>query len=47
LPDIFNKYESAHDELECLDDADYTVDMEEFENHYYQVEAKFNEFYIP
>jgi hypothetical protein len=26
LPDIFNKYESAQDELECLDEADYSLD---------------------
>ena len=25
LPDIFNKYESAQDELECLDETDYTL----------------------
>ena len=25
LPDIFNKYESAQDELECLDEADYSL----------------------
>jgi len=31
LPEIFNKYESAQDELECLDEADYTLDGEEFE----------------
>jgi len=47
LPDIFNKYESAQDELVCLDEADYTVDTKEFENQYYQVEAKFNELLHP
>jgi len=26
LPSIFNKYESAQDELECLDEADYSLE---------------------
>jgi len=26
LPSMFNKYESAQDELECLDEADYSLD---------------------
>ena len=43
LPDIFNKYESAQGELECLREADYTGDREEFEIQYYQVEAKISE----
>ena len=47
LLDIFSKYESAQDELECLDDADHTSDREDFENQYYQVEAKFNELLHP
>ena len=47
MPIIFNKYESAQDELECLDEADYSVDKEEFEIQYYQVEAKFNEHLHP
>ena len=47
LPDIFNKYESAQDELECLDEADCPLDREEFENQYYQVETKFNELLHP
>ena len=33
----------AQDELECLNEADYTLDREEFENQYYQAEARFNE----
>ena len=37
LLDIFSKYESAQDELECLDDADHTSDREDFENQYYLV----------
>ena len=47
LPDIFNKYESAQDELECLDEADYTLDREEYETQYYQLKAKFNEILHP
>ena len=47
VPSILNKYESAQDELECLDEADYSLDGEEFENQYYQVEAKFNEILHP
>ena len=35
------------EELECLDDADYSLDREEFENQYCQVEAKFNELLHP
>ena len=29
LPSILNKFESAQDELECLDDADYSLEREE------------------
>jgi DNA repair exonuclease SbcCD ATPase subunit len=47
LPSILSKYESAQDELECLDEADYSLDREEFENRYYQVEAKFIELLHP
>jgi DNA repair exonuclease SbcCD ATPase subunit len=47
LPSILNKFESAQDELECLDEADYTLDREEFEIQYYQVEARFNELLHP
>jgi hypothetical protein len=46
-PSILSKYESAQDELECLDEADYSLDREEFETQYYQVEAKFNEILHP
>jgi hypothetical protein len=47
LPSIISKYESAQDELECLDEADYSIDREEFKNQYYQAEAKFNELLHP
>jgi hypothetical protein len=46
LPSILNKYESAQKELECLDEADYSLDRE-FETQYYQVKAKFNEILHP
>ena len=47
LPSILNKYESAQDELESLDEADYALDREEFENQYYQVEDNFNDILHP
>jgi hypothetical protein len=47
LPSILSKYESTQDELECLDEADYSLDREEFETQYYLVEAKFNEILHP
>jgi len=37
-----NKHESAQDEVECLDEADYSLERKEFENQYYQVENNFN-----
>jgi DNA repair exonuclease SbcCD ATPase subunit len=47
LSSILNKFEVAQDELECLDDADYSLNREEFETQYYQVDAKFNELLHP
>ena len=47
LPSSLNNFESAQDELECLDETDYTLDREEFENQYYHVEARFNELLHP
>ena len=47
LSSILNKFEVAQDELECLDNADYSLDREEFENQYGQIEAKFNELLHP
>ena len=47
LPSILSKYESAQDELECLDEADYSLDREEFENQYYHVEARLHELLHP
>jgi hypothetical protein len=47
LPSILNKFESAQDDLKCLDETDYTLYREEFENQYYQFEARFNELLHP
>ena len=47
LPSILSKFESAQDELECLDDADYSLDREEFENQYCNIEARFHELLHP
>ena len=41
LSSNLNKFEVAQDELECLDNADYSLDREEFENQYCQIETKF------
>jgi tRNA(Glu) U13 pseudouridine synthase TruD len=38
LLSILIKYESSQDELECLDEADYSLDREECENQYCHVE---------
>jgi len=43
LPDIFNIYDIAQNELELSDDTDHTCGRALFENQCYQFEAKFNE----
>jgi DNA repair exonuclease SbcCD ATPase subunit len=43
LADIWSKYETVQQELECYDDADHSADREQFENQYYYVQAKFSE----
>jgi hypothetical protein len=43
LPDIFSRYDTAQSELELSDDVDHSGDQEQFENQYYQVEARFSE----
>jgi len=43
LPGIFNKYDSAQDELELHDDTNHSDDRELFEKQYFEVKAKFNE----
>ena len=47
LPDIFCRYDTAQSELELSDDVDHSGDREQFENQYFQVEAKFNELLHP
>jgi len=47
LPDIFCRYDTAESELELSDDVDQSGDREQFENRYYQVEAKFSELLHP
>jgi len=37
LSDIFNIYGSPQEELECLDEAHYTLERGGFESHFYQV----------
>jgi hypothetical protein len=41
LADIWSKYETVQQELECYDDADHSADREQFENQDYYVQAKF------
>jgi hypothetical protein len=47
LQGIFNRYDTAQNELELLDDTDHFADRELFETHYYEVKAKFNELLHP
>jgi hypothetical protein len=47
LQGIFNRYDTAQNELELLDDTDHFADRELFETQYYQVKAKFNELLHP
>ena len=44
LPHIFNKYDTAQDELELYND---TGDRESFEKQYFEVKAKFSELLHP
>ena len=45
LPNIFNKFETAQNEIE-LSDTDHLVDRQQFEDQYFEVKAQFNELYI-
>jgi len=47
LPNIFNKFEGSQSELELSDDADYSVDKQQFEDQYFEVKAKFNKLLHP
>ena len=47
LPNILCKFETAQNELEVTDDGDYSLDIESFEQQYFQVKAKFIELLHP
>jgi len=47
LPKIYNKFETAQCELDLSDDTDYLLDRQKFEDHYFEVKAKFNELLHP
>jgi len=47
LLNIYNKFEMAQCELELSDDTDYSLDRQQFEDHYFEVKAKFNELLRP
>jgi len=47
LPNIFRKFEIAQNELQITDDGDYSLDRESFEQHYFQLKAKFIELLHP
>jgi hypothetical protein len=44
LPNIYNKFEMAQSELELFDDADHSPDRQQFEDQYFAVKAKFNDY---
>ena len=47
LPNIYSKFETAQSELELSDDTDNSVDRQQFEDQYFEVNAKFNELLHP
>jgi hypothetical protein len=47
LPRIFNKFDTAQDELELGDDMDHSSDREAFERQYFEIKARFNELLHP
>jgi len=47
LPNIYNKIGTADCELELSDDNDYSLRRQKFEDHYFEVKAKFNELLHP
>jgi len=47
LPKIYNKFEAAQRELELPDDNDYSLDRQQFEDHYFALQARFNELLQP
>jgi hypothetical protein len=44
LPSIFNKFETALNELESLYNTDHSIDRRQFDDQYYYVKVRFNEF---
>jgi hypothetical protein len=42
LPRMFNKFDTAQDELELGDDMDHSSDGEVFERQYFEIKARFN-----
>jgi hypothetical protein len=47
LPTIYNKYDSAQNELEISDDDDHSMDREVFEEQYYETKARLLELLHP
>jgi len=47
LPAIFNKYDTAQEQLELHDDTDHSDDQELFEKKYFDFKAKFSEHLHP
>jgi len=47
LQSIFNRYDTAQNELELSDDTGHFADRKLFETQYYEVKAKFNELLHP
>jgi F0F1-type ATP synthase gamma subunit len=48
LPNIWSKFETIQEVLECSDDTtDHSADKEQFENQYYYVQAKFSKLLNP
>jgi len=46
LQGIFDRQDTAQNELELSDDTDHFGDREPFENEYYEFKAQFSEIYI-
>jgi len=44
LQSIFNKFETAQNELECSYDTDHPIDRRQFDDQYYYVKVRFKEF---
>jgi hypothetical protein len=44
LQSIFNKFETAQNELECSYGTDHPIDRRQFDDQYYYVKVRFNEF---